>query len=268
LQYRAELESIIWDLCEGYICNPDKIALELAEQHERERVKQRDHARELAALERTLAEQAKKLARAEDALVDGGLSREAYDRQVERIRAVTEPAQRKREWLRAAERSVGEMAREAKKACTLLEKLRAKEYSFEERRAIVMQLVERITVEPPSPYAEESNDCLRIDFRFHYEGPGWPRGKPVTTAEALIGLAIGVPAAWANAHVVESFLFGIKAKDPLALSLAPAVLLMAALAAGYRPAWRASRDRPLEGAAGRVATTAAMAYLLRIVRNG
>jgi predicted permease len=60
----------------------------------------------------------------------------------------------------------------------------------------------------------------------------------------LIGLAIGVPAAWAIAHVVESFLFGIKAKDPLALSLAPAILLMAALAAGYGPAWRASRIDP------------------------
>jgi ABC-type antimicrobial peptide transport system permease subunit len=61
---------------------------------------------------------------------------------------------------------------------------------------------------------------------------------------ALIGLAIGVPAAWASAHVVESFLFGIKAKDPVALFLAPAVLLMAALAAGYGPAWRASRIDP------------------------
>jgi predicted permease len=61
---------------------------------------------------------------------------------------------------------------------------------------------------------------------------------------ALIGLAIGVPAAWASAHVVESFLFGIKAKDPLALSLAPAVLLIAALTAGYGPAWRASRIDP------------------------
>ncbi len=60
----------------------------------------------------------------------------------------------------------------------------------------------------------------------------------------LIGLAMGIPAAWAGAHLVESFLFGIKAQDPLALSLAPAVLLMAALAAGYGPAWRASRIDP------------------------
>jgi predicted permease len=60
----------------------------------------------------------------------------------------------------------------------------------------------------------------------------------------LIGLAIGVPAAWAGAHLVESFLFGMKAQDPLALSLAPAILLIAALAAGYGPAWRASRIDP------------------------
>jgi len=61
---------------------------------------------------------------------------------------------------------------------------------------------------------------------------------------ALVGLAIGVAAAWATAHVVESFLFGIKAKDPLALSVAPAILLVTALAAGYGPAWRASRIDP------------------------
>jgi macrolide transport system ATP-binding/permease protein len=36
----------------------------------------------------------------------------------------------------------------------------------------------------------------------------------------------------------------VKARDPLTLSLAPAILMAAALAAGYGPAWRASRIDP------------------------
>jgi hypothetical protein len=44
--------------------------------------------------------------------------------------------------------------------------------------------------------------------------------------------------------VLESFLFGVKAKDPLAISLASAILLIPALEAGYEPVWRASRIDP------------------------
>jgi macrolide transport system ATP-binding/permease protein len=57
-------------------------------------------------------------------------------------------------------------------------------------------------------------------------------------------LAIGIPAAWVESRLLESFLFQMKARDPLTLTVAPAVLLAAALAAGYGPAWRASRIAP------------------------
>jgi ABC-type antimicrobial peptide transport system permease subunit len=44
---------------------------------------------------------------------------------------------------------------------------------------------------------------------------------------------------------VQSFLFGTKPNDPLALSLAVVILGVAALAAGYAPARRAARMDPM-----------------------
>jgi ABC-type antimicrobial peptide transport system permease subunit len=62
---------------------------------------------------------------------------------------------------------------------------------------------------------------------------------------AVIGLAISVPIALATSRYVESFLFGTKPNDPRALAFAVAVLLFAALVAGYGPARRASRVDPM-----------------------
>jgi ABC-type antimicrobial peptide transport system permease subunit len=64
------------------------------------------------------------------------------------------------------------------------------------------------------------------------------------SAMAAVGLAIGVPVAFATSKFVESFLFQMKPNDPLALWVAGVILLLAALAAGYGPAWRASRIDP------------------------
>jgi len=61
----------------------------------------------------------------------------------------------------------------------------------------------------------------------------------------VLGLAIGVPAAFAASRLVESFLFGMKPNDPLALTLAVAILLCAAVIAGWVPARRASRIDPM-----------------------
>jgi predicted permease len=55
------------------------------------------------------------------------------------------------------------------------------------------------------------------------------------------GLAIGLPIAYATSHLVESFLFGMKAKDPLTMLGAAALLAVAAIAAACAPAWRASK---------------------------
>jgi ABC-type antimicrobial peptide transport system permease subunit len=62
---------------------------------------------------------------------------------------------------------------------------------------------------------------------------------------AAIGLAISVPAAFAASKLLESFLFGMKHYDPLALTAAMLTLLGATLFAGYVPAHNASRINPM-----------------------
>jgi len=59
------------------------------------------------------------------------------------------------------------------------------------------------------------------------------------------GLAIGMVAALATSKYVESFVYGIKPNDPLALMAAVISLLAAALLAGYMPARKASRIDPM-----------------------
>jgi ABC-type antimicrobial peptide transport system permease subunit len=61
---------------------------------------------------------------------------------------------------------------------------------------------------------------------------------------AIVGLGIGVPAAYASSHLVASFLYGVKPNDPLAVAIAVGILLSASIAAGYAPARRASRIDP------------------------
>ncbi|HKE26878.1 MAG TPA: FtsX-like permease family protein [Bryobacteraceae bacterium] len=61
---------------------------------------------------------------------------------------------------------------------------------------------------------------------------------------AAAGLAISVPAALSASRLVKSFLFETQPNDPRTLALAGAVLLSAAILAGYAPARRASRIDP------------------------
>ena len=63
-------------------------------------------------------------------------------------------------------------------------------------------------------------------------------------ALTTVGLLAGYGAARFTTHFVESFLYGMKANDPLAIGAAMGILLAAAVAAGYAPAWRASRIDP------------------------
>jgi predicted permease len=62
---------------------------------------------------------------------------------------------------------------------------------------------------------------------------------------AILGLALGLPAAVGASKLVESLLFGVKPSDPASVAAAVAILLSAALAAGYLPARNASRIDPV-----------------------
>jgi predicted permease len=61
---------------------------------------------------------------------------------------------------------------------------------------------------------------------------------------AALGIAISIPIARSLATFVESFLFDMKPNDPRVMALALATLLIAALAASYGPARRASGIDP------------------------
>ena len=60
-----------------------------------------------------------------------------------------------------------------------------------------------------------------------------------------VGLAVGVPLAMALSRIVQSQLFDLSARDPLAIVGAAAVLALVALVAGYLPARRATRVDPM-----------------------
>lgn len=62
---------------------------------------------------------------------------------------------------------------------------------------------------------------------------------------AAAGLAVSVPVALMASRLVKSFLFGTQPNDPGTLALAGAILLGAAILAGYAPARRAARMDPL-----------------------
>jgi predicted permease len=62
---------------------------------------------------------------------------------------------------------------------------------------------------------------------------------------AAAGLAISVPIAFAASKLVESFLFGMRPNDPLALIGSAVTLVAAAILAGYLPARNASRIDPM-----------------------
>jgi predicted permease len=62
----------------------------------------------------------------------------------------------------------------------------------------------------------------------------------------LIGLAIGVAAALAGAHLLQSLIFGIAPRDPLTLSAVCGVLLLTGLFAAWWPARRAASTEPMQ----------------------
>ncbi len=62
---------------------------------------------------------------------------------------------------------------------------------------------------------------------------------------AVAGLSIGLITAWSAQSAIRSFLFGVKAADPLTILWATGILFTALILAGYAPARRASRVEPL-----------------------
>jgi putative ABC transport system permease protein len=56
----------------------------------------------------------------------------------------------------------------------------------------------------------------------------------------------GLGAAWGLTRLIESFLFGVKAHDPMVFVAVPIVLSLVAFGAVYGPADRASRVNPID----------------------
>jgi predicted permease len=65
-------------------------------------------------------------------------------------------------------------------------------------------------------------------------------------ALAIAGVIIGIAAAFGLTRLIESLLFGVKARDPIVFTAVPLVLVAVALAAVWLPAARASRVNPME----------------------
>jgi putative ABC transport system permease protein len=63
---------------------------------------------------------------------------------------------------------------------------------------------------------------------------------------ALAGVVVGIAGAFALSRLIESFLFGVKARDPLVFMTVPLVLSAVSLFAVWLPAHRASRVNPLD----------------------
>jgi len=64
-------------------------------------------------------------------------------------------------------------------------------------------------------------------------------------ALSIAGIAIGLPVAFGASHLVQSLLFAVKPNDPVALTLAVAILFGSAALAAFAPARRASRIDPM-----------------------
>jgi predicted permease len=67
-----------------------------------------------------------------------------------------------------------------------------------------------------------------------------------TARLTLVGLAIGLPAAWILGRAIRGLLFGVVPSDPITFATVASAMAAVALLAGYLPARRASRIDPLQ----------------------
>jgi putative ABC transport system permease protein len=79
-------------------------------------------------------------------------------------------------------------------------------------------------------------------------GPGSVRNMVVFHGMrlAVAGVIIGVASAFALTKIIASFLYGVKARDPMVFIGVPLVLCAVALFAVWLPAQRATRVSPVD----------------------
>jgi len=63
---------------------------------------------------------------------------------------------------------------------------------------------------------------------------------------ALVGMTLGLAVLWIAARALQGLLFGVKFSDPVTFAAVLLLLVPVALLAGYFPARRASRLKPLD----------------------
>jgi ABC-type antimicrobial peptide transport system permease subunit len=61
----------------------------------------------------------------------------------------------------------------------------------------------------------------------------------------LLGILIGIPAAWLSSQLFASMLFGLSRSDPAGMALVIAILAVIALLASFIPARRATKVDPM-----------------------
>ena len=61
----------------------------------------------------------------------------------------------------------------------------------------------------------------------------------------VLGIAIGLPAAWAATRAIASMLYGLKPTDPTTIALGIITMLTVTALSGFLPARKASRVDPM-----------------------